>query len=228
MNATVTKRTLREQLTHQGVLMVDVTIDYPVMTGGPCEGGRREFNRHYARQARVLLRHAQQNLLPEAIRQYQDALANGYPFNPYALVQTFEVTYHAGVLVSLFLDEYEYTGGAHGNTIREGNTWDLRRRRMLKLRDLFRPGYDYRESILQVVEHEAHRRQTSGEVDYFEDLDENLREYFDEDNYYLTYSGLAVFYPLYTIGPYAIGIQVFVVPYGVFGGNLVYPLLSLV
>ncbi len=227
MNATVTKGTLREQLTYQGVLMVDVTIDYPVMTGGACEGGRREFNRHYARQARSLVRHARLNLLPEAIAQYRDALANGFPFHPYALVQTFEVTYHAGVLVSLFLDEYEYTGGAHGNTIREGNTWDLRRRRMLKLHDLFRPGYDYRGPILQVVAQEAHRRQTSGEVDYFEGLDENLLEHFDEDNYYLTYAGLAVFYPLYTIGPYAIGIQVFVVPYGVFGSNLVYPLFSL-
>lgn len=228
MNATVIKRTIQDKLLYQGVVMVDVNIAYPQMTSGRAETGRREFNRYYIRQARRQMRHARQDLLPMAIRQYEEAQQEGYPFNAYTLMQTFEVTYNAGYLLSLYLDVYEYTGGAHGNTGRCGNTWDLKRRRMLRMSELFRPGYDYRDTILRAVEREATRREESGEVDYFEDLYENLHEYFDEANYYLTYNGLAVFYPQYSIGPYAIGIQVFTVPYEAFGKNLAYPLLSLI
>ena len=95
------------------------------------------------------------------------------------------------------------------------------------MRDLFRRGYDYTAPIFKYVEAEALRRQASGEAQYFEGLEGNIRKYFDEKNFTLSCQGLIVFYPLYSIAPYYVGIQEFIVPYGMFEGNLVYPLVAL-
>ena len=40
-----------------------------------------------------------------------------------------------------------------------------------------------------------------------------LRRSFDPERFYLTPEGIAVFFPLYAIAPYAEGIPVFLIPY---------------
>lgn len=222
----VTKNTLRDNLLYKGVLMVGVELDYPQINGALSKQARHAFNRYYALEANERMTYARTTLLRNAIADYQQRIGQGYPFNSYTLDQTFETTLNQPPLVSLYYDVYEYTGGAHGNTTRTGNTWDLRLARMIKLNELFRPGYDYMSVIAAYIAQEAHRREASGEGYFFDNLDQNLVQYFDPANFYLTPEGLAIFYPLYTISPYVGGINVFEVPYGLFGNNLRYPLIQ--
>lgn len=224
---TVVKQTLVEQLTFQGVTMVNVDVAYPAIGGDISRPCAKRVNEYYEREAQAQRRHARDSLYKDAVADFKFSQEKGYPFHSYELMQVFDVTYNAFPVLSLYYDVYQYTGGAHGMTERTGNTWDLLRCRMLSMQDLFRRGYDYTQTILKYVEAEALRRQADGEAQYFDGLSQNIVKYFDEKNYYLSCQGLNVFYPLYSIAPYYVGIQVFTVPYAMFEGNLVYPLAAL-
>lgn len=218
----IRKQTLNDKLYYNRVLMVDIRIEYPSISG--YEGNTGRFNLYYRQKARKNYRYASTKLYQDAVKQYKFAQSQGYPFNAYEFVEVFEATYCKNSLVSLYYDIYEFTGGAHGNTTRKGNTWDMRKGEMLSMGDLFAKNYDYKSVILKHVEAEARRRQITGMATYFENMEENIRKYFDEANFYLTEEGLAVFYPLYSISPYADGIQVFIIPYLFFGENIRYDL----
>jgi hypothetical protein len=226
-NATVAKRTIQEKLTYQGAVMLEVNVAYPAVDGDVPRRCARRFNEYYEREAQRRRRYARETMYADAVADYKFSQGKGYPFNAYELMQVFDATYNSMPVLSLYYDVYQYTGGAHGMTERTGNTWDMHKCRMLEMRDLFARGYDYRNAILRYVETEALRRQAGGEAQYFDGLAENIHKYFDEKNYYLSCQGLNVYYPLYSIAPYYVGIQVFTVPYGIFGNNLLYPLIAL-
>lgn len=218
MNYVVVQKTLRRQMTFQNALMVDATIRYPQISGGPVPGFEI-FNEYYRREAAELVRYARETLYPAAVEQYRYALEQGFPFNNYVLMYAYEITCRS-CLLSLYADRYEYTGGAHGLTARTGYTWEPALGKRMALSDLFVAGYDYNAVILPAVEAEARYWQSTGEADYFDGLSENIRAYYSEENYYLSPGGVVIFYPLYTIAPYAAGIQTFTVPYALFmGGN---------
>jgi hypothetical protein len=224
---TVVKKTTQEKLTFQGDVMVEVNVSYPAIDGAISRRCVRRFNETYEREAQQQRRYARDSMYPDAVSDYKFSQSKGYPFNTYELMQVFEVTYNSIPVLSLYYDVYQYTGGAHGMTERTADTWDLGKCRKLEMKNLFARGYDYERTILKYVEVEALRRQTSGEVQYFDGLTDNIHKYFDEKNYYLSCQGLNVFYPLYSIAPYYVGIQVFTVPYSMFGSNLTYPLAAL-
>lgn len=226
-SVTVVKQFIQEKLTYQGIVMVEINIAYPSIYGDIPRQSVRRFNEYYQKEALKQRKYAKDTMYPDAVEDYKFSQEKGYPFNPYVLMQVYEVTYNAIPVFSLYYDAYQFTGGAHGMTERTGNTWDLKRCKLLDMSDLFAPGYDYTKTIFKYIEVEALRRQSSGEVQYFDGLIENLHQYFDPKNYYLSCQGLEVFYSLYSIAPYYVGIQVFAVPYGMFGNNLVYPLIAL-
>jgi len=216
-------RTIEDRFYHNKVLMVSVKINYPVLSSN-YSGNSTLFNMHYRQKANRNYRYASTKLYQTAVKQYRGSVSQGFPFHSFELIETFEPTYCNKPLISLFYDIYEFTGGAHGNTVRRGNTWDMRRGTLLELDSLFARNYDYKPVILKHIESEAKRRQITGRAHYFDNLEENLNKYFDPKNFYLTEEGLAIFYPLYTIAPYSDGIQVFVIPYRMFGDNIKYNL----
>lgn len=219
--AIVTSRELRDKLMFHNTVMVDFAVTYPFVAGVPQSCARR-FNAYYEKQAQALRLYAGETMFDDAVADYASAMQNGYPFNTYTLNGVYEVTLIAFSLLSLYSDVYRYTGGAHGITERTGDTWDLARCRRLEMKRLFTRGYDYSRPILTYVAAEAERRQADGEAQYFDGLMENIVRYFDEKNYYLSAGGLVVFYPLYSIAPYYVGIQAFTVPYRMFGDNMTY------
>lgn len=219
----IKKQTIKDKLYHNKVSMVEVKIDYPLISAG-FEGNTMRFNMHYRQKGQKNYRYASTKLYQAAYKHYTVARPQGVPFNNFEFVEVFEPTYCKKPMISLYYDLYEFTGGAHGNTVRKGNTWDMRHGVMLTLDTLFEKDYDHKSFILRYIESDARRRQITGMASYFEGLGENLRKYYDETNFYLTEEGLAIFYPLYTIAPYADGIQVFIIPFAFFGDKLKYKL----
>lgn len=216
-------QTIKDQLYHNKVLMVDLKIDYPLLTQG-FGGNSMRFNMHYRQRAQKNYRYASSRFYQAAVKQYNVAKAQNFPFHNFEYLEVFETTYCKKPMISLYYDIYEFTGGAHGNTIRKGNTWDMRKGNLIMLESLFVNDYDYMPTMLKYIESEAKRRQITGMANYFDDLSGNIKKYFDPKNYYLTDEGLAIFYPLYTIAPYSNGIQVFIIPYQIFGDKLRYKL----
>ena len=115
------------------------------------------------------------------------------------------VLYHDDRHVSLLLEEYSYTGGAHPNSRRIYGTWSLADGGRLALADLLKPGF---EGPLAEVG-EAVFREARG-ISANEALEERGFTFPDgdfalPDNFAVTGDGLLFFYNSYEIAPYALG-----------------------
>jgi hypothetical protein len=112
-------------------------------------------------------------------------------------------------ILSLYFDQYEYTGGAHGNTVRYSLTWNWERYNKIKLSQLFRCSLEYKAYIFRRV-----KAQILKEPDiYFPEYEKLIVETFNEESFYCTPKGIVVYYQQYDIAPYSSGIREFLIPY---------------
>jgi hypothetical protein len=131
------------------------------------------------------------------------------PFQPWEARLTYQVTCQTEDLLSLSVDAYEYAGGAHGLTTRRGDTWDLPAGLPRTLASFFPPRHPWRRLVLEQVERDIRRRLSSGESWFEPDWQRLIVREFDPERFYCTPEGPVVFYPLYSVAPYAEGIPVF-------------------
>ncbi len=215
----VIKRQITDTLKYKGKTMINIDINYPNIERTN-QIAKIKINSYYDKKAQKLYKRAKTKLYYDAVKQYEYAISQGFPFNAYQVVSVFETNYNCPPLLSIYEDVYEYTGGAHGNTVKYSDTWEINIGKRLLLSNLFKRGYDYRRVILKEIEKQAIKLEQSGQIPFFDDYKLGIKKYFDEKNYYLTTNGLAIYYPLYTIAPYVAGIIVFIIPYYIFGKNL--------
>jgi Deacetylase PdaC len=79
-------------------------------------------------------------LLAQARNAAAERKEQGFPFNPYSLVTKITTAGQTPRLLSLRIDTYAFTGGAHGNSGTKGLLWDRRRSKEVAFGDLFRRG----------------------------------------------------------------------------------------
>lgn len=151
-------------------------------------------------------------LLAEAKKAYKEAKKSGYPFHPYEAVTTYAVHYLNKNLLSLTIDLYSYTGGAHGNTVRLAFNYDLKTGKKLGYKDIFKECVDYKKVIIN----EVTKKIMSNPGNYFPDAVETVKKFTDEQPFYITKDGIVVYYGLYEIAPYSSGIQEFFIPFSAF------------
>lgn len=221
MQAVVVKRQMRGKPEYRGIVMVDVNLSYPqvVTRGAPAGAGISEY---YSKAASAYYSYATGELYKSAVNDYIERRKNKFPFHTYTAMMVYEVPYNQNPFISIFLDVYEFTGGAHGNTARQADTWSLDTGRPMRLSDFF-TGPAYLSIIYGNIMEQIDAQIANGMNIYFDDYRRNVFKYFDERNFYLTPQGVAIYYPLYTIAPYSSGIVTFVIPYEAFD-NLKYDL----
>lgn len=78
------------------------------------------------------------SLLATAKSDAAERKKQGYPFNPYSLVTKVTTAGQTPRLLSLQIDTYAYTGGAHGNSGVTGLLWDRRAGKTIAFNALFR------------------------------------------------------------------------------------------
>lgn len=78
------------------------------------------------------------SLLATARADAAERKKHGYPFNQYSLVKKVMTAGQTPRLLSLRIDSYEYTGGAHGMSGTRGLLWDRRSNRQVAFKALFR------------------------------------------------------------------------------------------
>ncbi len=62
--------------------------------------------------------YAEKDLFNMAKEQYDINFSNGFPIMVYELILDYTITYNKDAILSLYFDEYIFSGGAHGSTIR--------------------------------------------------------------------------------------------------------------
>ena len=210
---------LANDLKYNGETLLTYKIEYPGFHSPRFLRCLTRVNRFYRLRAHRFQRYCEARLFPMAVKQYRGDIKNNYPIRVFDAVQTYEVTDSDTCVISLYSDRYEYTGGAHGNTIRSSQTWNLQTCGLFRLRQLLRCPPDYKSFILAVAEAKI---MDEPEI-YFDNYKKLIAQTFDKDSFYCTTEGIVIYYQQYDIAPYACGIREFLLPYG---GCVIDPITS--
>lgn len=205
------KCVIRDKLKFNGETLLTYKIEYPEFTSPCYKMNLRKANMFYLEKALEFQKYCETELFDEAVQLYYDSIDNGFPIHVFEAQLVYDVTYLCSCIISVYFDRYEYTGGAHGNTIRTSETWNLRSGGLIELPQLVRCLLDYKSYILSAV---AAQIEKEPEI-YFENYEELIAEAFNENSFYCRRKGIVVYYQQYEIAPYSSGIREFLLPYTV-------------
>lgn len=207
----------------QGTLFYDQTpllsyqINFPQFSDEQNTQQLMPINDYYSDKAMALENYCKTILMDRAIDQYKTTRTQDYPMDPYELVQKYNITEMTDDILSLYYDQYVYTGGAHGNTERYSNAWDLSRSSILRLGDFFPQNADYEAGITSAIIRSVSKQMALPADNrtclYFDDYQKKILSTFNKNNFYLTPDGVIVYFQQYDIAPYYCGIPQFLIPY---------------
>jgi hypothetical protein len=173
----------------------------------------RKINEFYEKAALDYEGYIRTALYKSAIIDYENSIKNSYPVHQYEAMLVYTITYNQNCAISLYFDKYEYTGGAHGNTVRLSQMWSLNTGRQISLRSLFpdNPHYisDLKNEIISQIEVQIRM----GNNIYFDNYKDLVNKTFNSDSFYLTPDALVIYFGQYDIAPYSSGIPEFHIPY---------------
>ncbi len=157
----------------------------------------------------------------DAEEYYQQAAGNEeLHFWPYSAYTVFTTVYNEDNILSITVDYYDYTGGAHGYTERVAYNYDLVSGEEIKLSDLFMDSYDFKTILDQEVQRQI---QQDPEIYFGDDLS-SYQGINEDQPYYIEDDGIVVYFGLYEIAPYAAGIREFKVPFTLLEEGMQYQL----
>ena len=209
----VRTRRLNGALRYNGAIVLKYDIKYPEFYSKRYPLSAKKMSAVYRQRALLLLRRIRTSLYNNAVEDYKNSIANGYPIHTYEAMQTFNITYNEDCLLSLYMEYYEYTGGAHGSTERASQTWNMNIGRTLPLAAFFKKGYNYTDRLKELINEQIAEQIANGTGAYFDNYSELVDKTFNPENYYLTRYALTVYFQQYDIAPYASGIPTFMLPY---------------
>ena len=105
-----------------------------------------------------------------------------------------------GELLTIVINSYLYTGGAHGMPVSRWLNWDLAQEKALSLKDVIVPGEE--QSFWKLAEAAHGQWLESQQVD---DDFQNNWPFTQSDDFRITEAGLVLLYGVYTLGPYSMG-----------------------
>jgi hypothetical protein len=115
-------------------------------------------------------------------------------------------------LLTLRYDEFNFTGGAHGNMATRFFNFDMRTGKLLQLKDILadKPGAD---NLLMPLAQKAFRASMREQGRSMESIDENFN--FDKlpENFAITHTGLLFSFDPYEVGAFSEGTLQFEIPY---------------
>ena len=203
------RKILKTELKYKGEIILKYNIEYPQVTENMWIIASRRFNTFNYNKAMELKNIAEGKMFKEAKETYEYNKKNGYPIMVYELYSTYKITYTTNNIISLYSDEYTFTGGAHGSTIRTSQNWDFRIANQIRLSSFFPNNPNYVSKILTQINNKIQQDIQNGNNIYFENYCCLTAENFNVNNYYLENGNIVIYYQQYDIAPYSSGILTF-------------------
>lgn len=216
----VREKMIQQDMFYKNHIILRYTIKYPKFISQAYRTLANKLNSLYRTKAVMYERSNVMSLYQMAMVDYEYSVANNYPIHQYEAYVDFIVTFNQDCALSLYFDQYEYTGGAHGLTVRSSDTWDLPRSRRMELSDFFPHRSDYVEYLIGAINSQIKEQMADGNAMYFDDYEQLVKDTFKVNNFYLAKEGLVIYFQQYDIAPYAAGLPTFVIPYGPGGAML--------
>lgn len=199
--------------TYRNTPMISFFVHYPKVTLHCNSAAQKRMNRKIQAQVNQFCRYASNDLYQLAVSDYKNSLGNDSPFHRYDAILEYTITYSWDCRLSLYRDQYTYTGGAHGSTVRASDTWNLENGLEIPLASFFPNDQNYKAFLIEKITRQADERMQKTPGIFFENYRDLILESFNEDHYYLTPTGIDIYYQQYEIAPYSTGIVVFTIPY---------------
>ncbi|MBP3041283.1 DUF3298 domain-containing protein [Bacillaceae bacterium Marseille-Q3522] len=126
----------------------------------------------------------------------------GYYENPQTeITGGFEIKTNERGVLSLTIEHYSYSGGAHGITYLLGLTFDIQTGKKYRLADLFKPDSQYVEALSKLVAKQIKERDILT-LEPFQSIRRN-------QDYYIADKALVLYFQLYELTAYAYGFPYF-------------------
>lgn len=215
-NANVNIKEINRIFEYNNTEMLTLTVKYPELHMGYSPCVEWIVNNQIAMEVNGYIMHVNY-LYNQAIKAYTDSKTENYPFHPYEAYMEYTITYNDNCFFSLYIDKYEFTGGAHGSTIRSSNTWELCNGTNPPLNIFFMPGMDYINFLEEEIIKQAEYNYNQNPNNFFDDYKNLITQNFNPNSFYLDPQGLVIYYQQYDIAPYSTGIVEFTIPYETIG-----------
>ena len=200
----IINRILQKEMKYENNVVLKYHIEYPeiVMDWQQNRNGIKKFNDYNLKMALQTQQKAENELYKEATELYKYNKENGYPQMMYELYREYQITLNQENAVSMYIDEYIFSGGAHGTTTRTSQTWNLMLGKMVELYELYPNEPYFLLDILRKI-----NREISENIEiYFADPYPLVVEYFNPDSYYIDNGKVVIYFQQYDIAPYSSGI----------------------
>ncbi|HWP96968.1 MAG TPA: protease inhibitor I42 family protein [Syntrophomonadaceae bacterium] len=197
-NPTFTIRTIKSETTN---MIVDMEV--PVIAGLGDAAVQSAINSQWEKDADAFVQEVKSGL-DEYVQSSKD---NGAPGNPFGAYSQYTIGNHENGFLSMYIDYYQYTGGAHGITNRKAYNIDLKTGKTLALSALFQDGFDYPATVNQAI----HKQIDTAPDNYFSG-ESGFNGITADQDYYIQNDNLVVYFQEYQIAPYAAGFPEFKIP----------------
>ncbi|MHC1723586.1 MAG: DUF3298 and DUF4163 domain-containing protein [Aminipila sp.] len=206
---TVKNCVIQDNMKYNDEMVLTYKIEYPQFSSMYYKKSLNTINRYYLNMAMEIQKYYIKELYKSAVEQYIYSKQNDFPIRVYEGLVQYQVTYNMACILSLYFDNYMYLGGAHGNTVRTSETWNLQTNNRIMLGELFECSLDYKTYILNQVIEEIKKDPSI----YFEDYEKLALETLAVQNFYCISKGIVIYFQQYDIAPYSSGIREFLIPY---------------
>lgn len=205
---TVSKASVSKEKFCGNNLVLTYTINYPEFASRGMSG-LNSINYYYCNCAERIVSRMNRFMVCSAIQSCNERIKNGEDVLPYELVNDYTVSENSCSILSVYTDCYQFTGGAHGSTVRSAETWNPKTGRKLSVFEICKCA---KSQLLCQIKDEIKRQISKNCDNYFENYAELIDQTFSPSQFYVENDKLVIYFQQYDIAPYSSGIPVFKMP----------------
>lgn len=180
----------------------EMNLNIPIINGIKNKDKEKSLNEEFKSKALDFAK----GIKAMAEEDFKESKKQEYEVKIYEAVVNFNVQYIGEDYISLLVDSYSYTGGAHGITLRQSYNIDKNTGDIITLKNIFKDGYDYKKIIDEMITKEINKDTDN----YFP---EDFKGINDNQEFFINNEGLVIYFQLYEIAPYVTGFPEFKVPF---------------
>ncbi len=190
-------------------------IKYPSLVSAPNNIAQNKVNK-------ILFRHIQdsynryEKLMKDMVKIKKEPMCKESPATcQYEYITNYQVKYNSNNKLSILLSDYQFTGGAHGNTVITTYNFDLKSGNQLTLDDYFSSEVEYEKVTNYALAYMKKRP----EIFYSDPSEFTNFKVTNQTNFYLADKGIELIFQQYEVGPYSSGNPTILIPTSVFKKN---------
>jgi len=187
-------------------------LKYPTLISAPNNKAQNQVNK-------ILLQHIKHSykryfkLMKEMEKMKTDPICKESPsVCKFEYITNYKVKFNSNNKLSIIFNDYQFTGGAHGNTVISSYNFDLKSGNQLTLDDFLPSEREYEK----VTNYALAYMKKHPEIFYSDSTEFADFKVTNETNFFLSDKGIVLIFQQYEVGPYVSGNPSIFIPTSVF------------